>query len=89
MKFGYNWPSSFRYQVSRSSVDWLWRRRFFKDVYHIYEWWPCWSCDATHLYKFSFQFSLKVADSNFFSENSVLENFLKLKQCIIQLHNFR
>ena len=24
-----------------------------------------------------------------FSENSVLENFLILKQCIIQLHNFR
>ena len=32
---------------------------------------------------------VKVADSNFFSENSVLENFLILKQCIIQLHNFR
>ena len=25
----------------------------------------------------------------FFSENSVLENFLILKQCIIQLHSFR
>ena len=25
----------------------------------------------------------------FFSENSLLENFLILKQCIIQLHNFR
>ena len=31
----------------------------------------------------------KVADSNFFSENSVLENFFILKQCIIQLHYFR
>ena len=30
-----------------------------------------------------------MADPNFFSENSVLENFLILKQCIIQLHNFR
>ena len=34
-------------------------------------------------------YELKVADSIFFSENSVLENFLILKQCIIQLHNFR
>ena len=36
-----------------------------------------------------FFFALKVADSNFLSENSVLENFLILKQCIIHLHNFR
>ena len=44
------------------------------------------------LFKFfwcSQRIALKVADSNFFSENSVLENFLILKQCIIQLHNFR
>ena len=33
--------------------------------------------------------AVKVADSIFFSENSVLENFLILKQCIIQLYNFR
>ena len=31
----------------------------------------------------------KVADSDFFSVNSVIENFFILKQCIIQLHNFR
>ena len=33
-------------------------------------------------------FVLKVADS-YFSENSVLDNFLILKQCLFQLHNFR
>ena len=30
-------------------------------VYHIWAWRPCWSCDPTHLYKFSFLFSLKLS----------------------------
>ena len=38
------------YQVSRSSVSWFRRRRFFLFFYHIW----AWSCDLEHLNKFSF-----------------------------------
>ena len=27
---------------------------FFKGFYHIWAWWPSWSCDPDHLYKLSF-----------------------------------
>ena len=33
----------------------------FLRFYHIWAWLPCWSCDPTHLYKFSFLFSLKLS----------------------------
>ena len=49
------------YKVSRSSVYWFWRRRFFHSFYHMWAWQPCWSGDPTHLYKFSFLFSLKLS----------------------------
>ena len=26
----------------------------FKGFYHIWAWWPSWSCDLDHLYKLSF-----------------------------------
>ena len=28
----------------------------FKSFYHIWAWWPSWSCDLYHLYKLSFPF---------------------------------
>ena len=49
------------YKVSRSSVYWFWRRKKILSFYHIWAWQPCWSCDPTHLYKFSFLFSLKLS----------------------------
>ena len=33
----------------------------FLSFYHIWAWQPCWSCDPTHLYKFSFLFSFKLS----------------------------
>ena len=36
-------------------------KKIFKGFYHIWAWRPCWSCDPTHLYKFSFPFSLKFS----------------------------
>ena len=44
----------------RSSFYWFWGR-IIKTFYHIWAWQPCWSCDPTHLYKFSFLFSLKLS----------------------------
>ena len=32
-----------------------------EDFYHIWAWRSCWSCDPTHLYKFSFLFPLKLS----------------------------
>ena len=40
------------YQVPRSQAFWFWRRRFLKGFYHIWAWWPSWSCDQNILYKF-------------------------------------
>ena len=28
--------------------------KIFKSFYHIWAWWPSWSCDLYHLYKISF-----------------------------------
>ena len=38
------------YQVPRSSIIWFWRR-FLKGFYHIWAWWPSWSCDQDNLNK--------------------------------------
>ena len=37
-------------QVSLKSVHRFRRKRFLKDVYHIWAWWPSWSCDLDYLY---------------------------------------
>ena len=29
-------------------------KKIFKGFYHIWAWWPSWSCDLDHLYKLSF-----------------------------------
>ena len=29
-------------------------KKVFKGFYHIWAWWPSWSCDQDHLYKLSF-----------------------------------
>ena len=42
----------------------------FYSFYHIWAWWPCWLCDPTHLYKFSFLFSLKLS-YEFWSKNDL------------------
>ena len=41
------------YQVSRSLAFWFQRRSFFCGFYHIWAWWPSWSCDQDHLNKLS------------------------------------
>ena len=62
------------YEVSRSSVYWFWRRRFFLGFYHIWAWLPCWSCDPNHLYKFSFPFSHKLSNELWFQ---ITQRFLR------------
>ena len=42
------------YQVSCKSAQWFRRRRFLKDFYHIWAWWPSWSCDLDPICKLSF-----------------------------------
>ena len=42
-----------KYQVSRSSVNWFWRR-YFKFFYHIWAWRPACSCNQDRLNNFSF-----------------------------------
>ena len=32
----------------------FWRRRFLKGFYHIWAWWPSWSCDQVAANKLSF-----------------------------------
>ena len=37
-------------QVSLKSVHRFRRRRYLKGFYHIWAWWPSWSCDLDYLY---------------------------------------
>ena len=32
-------------------------KSIFEGFYHIWAWWPFWSCDLNHLYKLSFPLS--------------------------------
>ena len=50
--------------------------------YHIWAWRPCWSCDPTHLYKFSFLFSLKLS-YEFWFQNA--QQFLRKKSFNIEI----
>ena len=43
------------YQVSKSSSFWLQRGRF----YHIWVWWPSWSCDIKHLFPHTFSYTME------------------------------
>ena len=47
------------YQVWWKSVHRFQRRRFLKGFYHIWAWWPSWSCDQHHVHVFSFPFTWK------------------------------
>ena len=47
--------------VLKSSVQWFWRRGFFKVVTIYGHGGHYWLCDPTHLYKFSFPFSLELS----------------------------
>ena len=38
------------FRVSLKSVHRFRRRRFLKGFYHIWVWWPSWSCDLDYLY---------------------------------------
>ena len=40
------------YQVPRPLAFWFQRRRHLKGFYHIWAWWPSWSCDQYTWYKF-------------------------------------
>ena len=42
------------YQVSWKSPCRFWRRRILKGFYHIWAWWPSWSCDPDAANKISF-----------------------------------
>ena len=42
------------YQATSSWALWFWRRRFLKGFYHIWAWWPSWSCDPDPANKFLF-----------------------------------
>ena len=35
-------------QVSLKSIYWFQRRRYLKGFYHIWAWWPSWSCDLDY-----------------------------------------
>ena len=41
------------YLVSRQLALWFLRWRFLKGFYHIWSWWPSWTCDLDHLNKLS------------------------------------
>ena len=36
----------------------------FKGFYHIWAWWPSWSCDLDHLYKLLFSLHKKAPIEN-------------------------
>ena len=38
----------FSRQVSLKSIYWFQRRRYLKGFYHIWAWWPSWSCDLDY-----------------------------------------
>ena len=40
-----------KFQDHRTSGS---EKKIFKSFYHIWAWWPSWSCDLYHLYKLSF-----------------------------------
>ena len=42
-----------KHQVSRQAANWFRRRRFLRDFYHIWSWWPSWSCDLDPAKKLS------------------------------------
>ena len=35
-------------QVSLKSIYWFQRRRYLKGFYHVWAWWPSWSCDLDY-----------------------------------------
>ena len=47
------------YQVSILLAIRFWRRLNFNVFYHIWAWWPSWSCDQDHLNKLSFPHPIK------------------------------
>ena len=55
------WVPNATYQVSLKSVHRFRRRRFLKSFYHIWAWWPSWSCDRHHVIKFSFPCTWKLS----------------------------
>ena len=50
---GWSPPVNATYQISWKSAG-RFRRRFFKGFYHIWAWWPSWSCDQHRVIKYSF-----------------------------------
>ena len=44
------------YQAPRLSALWFWRRRFFKEFYHLWAWRTFWPCDQNHLNKLLFPY---------------------------------
>ena len=49
------------YQIPRPSCQLVLEKKIFKDFYHIWAWRQPWSCEPTHLYKFSFPFTHKLS----------------------------
>ena len=60
------------YQVSWKSVHRFRRRRFLKGFYHIWAWWPSWSCDQQHVHGFSFPMYLKAYIQNLVKNGPVV-----------------
>ena len=56
IRTNYDGPPSPQHYIpsTRSLALWFWRRRFLKGFYHIWAWWPSWSCDPHPLNKLSF-----------------------------------
>ena len=52
------------------------RRRFLNFFYHIWAWWPSWSCDLDHSYKYMFPRSRPKEATNeiWFSEKKMSED---------------
>ena len=53
------WNPNATYQVLWKSVHRFQRRNFFKGFYHIWAWWPSWSCDPDATISSSMPMSLR------------------------------
>ena len=56
-------------------------KKTFQGFYHIWAWRPCWSCDPSHLYKFSFLFSLNPSYEFLFQ---IAQLFLRTRNVFVK-----